>query len=697
MINLQRLVCVLLLHALPVFAGTNPNHVGNVSSTASADNLVLNWTAVNTDLYGNSLAIDHYNIYKSNTPNFIPDPNGLNRIGQPSTLSFTDIDALLDTSSDYYVVTAVAATGEESLVPSSVSGSTHLDLVYNPSGSNRYWLAVPAINPYNTASGVGNAALNISKVIRWDPLTQSEQDYDVTTVTGTDFALTPGEGVAIEITANTTLNLLGTHSTVDIPLNYNSDNFNRQWLSLPEPNAYPSASMLQQALPDASKLAITDNTNDSYTAWYQLNGVFMGADFPSSPGVSVVVSVTAASTFTAQTSVPNVAAQSTPDIGYESISISLSANAQDIDGTIDEYQWDFDGDGIFDATGATVQHTYQLPGSYLPTVLVTDNQGHRAVAYTSVSVNSLNVNISVSGFNPSLGELALIEYTLPLDGLVTINIYAQDGSLMKTLLNNSTQLAGLRSINWDGRDNNNAIVSDRDYYVSINYTVNGFTSTFDTRGHTGGTDMSTSISNISISQTLSPLSGEYVTINYVLPESGLVTVEITDANDNLVRTLNINQAQIGGLHSLVWDGADNNGFIVAPGTLFKVRVRATSLASNSLIILGTAPELSDISAAPLRFSPALNRYGVQANSSVNIQFNLNKGADVTATIYDSIGAAVRTLSAADLSAGANEISWNGRNGSNIKMATGHYIIKLEAQDSVGNLSTAFNIQTEIFY
>ncbi|MBN2080736.1 PKD domain-containing protein [bacterium] len=60
------------------------------------------------------------------------------------------------------------------------------------------------------------------------------------------------------------------------------------------------------------------------------------------------------------------------------LAVTLDATASsDPDGEIIFYEWDYEGDGLFDAfsTGAVAQHTYIQPGSYAPLVRVTDNGG----------------------------------------------------------------------------------------------------------------------------------------------------------------------------------------------------------------------------------------------------------------------------------------------------------------------------------
>jgi len=63
----------------------------------------------------------------------------------------------------------------------------------------------------------------------------------------------------------------------------------------------------------------------------------------------------------------------TPDTG-QVVSFDASDSA-DPDGSIILYEWDFDNDGITDATGMAVTHSWPNPGAYPVTLLVTDNDG----------------------------------------------------------------------------------------------------------------------------------------------------------------------------------------------------------------------------------------------------------------------------------------------------------------------------------
>jgi len=58
----------------------------------------------------------------------------------------------------------------------------------------------------------------------------------------------------------------------------------------------------------------------------------------------------------------------------------------DIDGEIVAYAWDFDGNGVFDASGPIVLHVYGAPGSYDARLTVTDDDGLTDTFTRTISV-----------------------------------------------------------------------------------------------------------------------------------------------------------------------------------------------------------------------------------------------------------------------------------------------------------------------
>jgi PKD repeat protein len=66
--------------------------------------------------------------------------------------------------------------------------------------------------------------------------------------------------------------------------------------------------------------------------------------------------------------------------------------SSDPDGSIVSYQWDFQNDGIFDASGQVVFHQYPAAGTYTVRLLATDNRGATGQALQTVAVAAVVVN-----------------------------------------------------------------------------------------------------------------------------------------------------------------------------------------------------------------------------------------------------------------------------------------------------------------
>lgn len=68
----------------------------------------------------------------------------------------------------------------------------------------------------------------------------------------------------------------------------------------------------------------------------------------------------------------------------------------------------------------------------------------------------------------SYGEIANISYTLPADGSVSVSIYKPANTLIKKLVDNQAQTAGVYTLSWDGRDSSGKPVSEAaDYIVKV--------------------------------------------------------------------------------------------------------------------------------------------------------------------------------------------------------------------------------------
>jgi hypothetical protein len=80
-------------------------------------------------------------------------------------------------------------------------------------------------------------------------------------------------------------------------------------------------------------------------------------------------------------------------VGDPPFSVNFDAGGSgDVDGTVDDYEWDLDGDGVFNETGDeadaqgsdTASYTYNAAGYYYAEVRVTDNEGLQDTATLEV-------------------------------------------------------------------------------------------------------------------------------------------------------------------------------------------------------------------------------------------------------------------------------------------------------------------------
>ena len=119
---------------------------------------------------------------------------------------------------------------------------------------------------------------------------------------------------------------------------------------------------------------VIDDTRASFVHTFNLEGDYtVQLTMEDSAGHSAT-----ASTTISVKSAPVVIASALPDSGPAPLDVALSAIISDADGSIQSYQWDFDGDGTIDYTStesANVNHQYSSPGLYSARLTVVDNDG----------------------------------------------------------------------------------------------------------------------------------------------------------------------------------------------------------------------------------------------------------------------------------------------------------------------------------
>ena len=120
-------------------------------------------------------------------------------------------------------------------------------------------------------------------------------------------------------------------------------------------------------------------------------------------------------TYVARNQPPQVNITASTTSGIAPVTVGLTANASDPDGSIVAYQWDF-GDGQT-STLAVTSHIYQTPGAFTAQVTVTDNLGATANASVTITISAPPLVVRV--LSPNGGETLLFDSTCNVRWSVT--------------------------------------------------------------------------------------------------------------------------------------------------------------------------------------------------------------------------------------------------------------------------------------
>ena len=297
----------------------------------------------------------------------------------------------------------------------------------------------------------------------------------------------------------------------------------------------------------------------------------------------------------------------------------------------------------------------------------------------SFAVGTAITDLTVSPEPVKIGSGTYIQYTLAQDAKIYINIYNETGDLVKNLLNGTSKLAGTLTQTWDGKDKNGVLVADGNYRITVEAK--------DTAGAQIGYMEKTvkaarlpAISSVTDTpDPFNPVLGEQSTIKYTLSSNAMVTVTIVK-NYITVRTIVLNVPQAAGVQTVLWDGRDDSGNLLADGPVtYQIDAVSPTEPTFKTTYKGTATVEKD--------NPAITGLAVNPNplkiagGSLSISYILSEDAKVTLKIVDSTGATVRTLlNAAAKKSGSNTTSWDGKNDSAVYVPEGNYSAVISAVD-----------------
>lgn len=166
-----------------------------------------------------------------------------------------------------------------------------------------------------------------------------------------------------------------------------------------------------------------------------------------------------------QGSNPTAIANAVPSNGEVPLTVSFNCVANDPDGSITLFEWDFNGDGTFEFSSPmpTATFTYTQPGTFNAVCRVTDDDGNRATARTSTTVirtggpgtPSVNatatpgsgnapLNVAFNGTATDNGTIVLWEWDFDGDGAYDYSS-ASSPAISRTYTNAGIFAAALRA------------------------------------------------------------------------------------------------------------------------------------------------------------------------------------------------------------------------------------------------------------
>lgn len=352
---------------------------------------------------------------------------------------------------------------------------------------------------------------------------------------------------------------------------------------------------------------------------------------------------------------PVVTASAQPSNGQVPLSVNFTASATDNEG-IALYEWDFEGDGVYDYSSTTTgntSHNYTVVGTYNPKLRVTDKLG----AFTIYSVPATQVLAAPVGSptitlnaNPSTGNAPLaVGFTTTINNnggsaIVKYEIdFTGDG-----IYDFTSSTTGSASYSYPTAGT---------YFPKLRVTnAAGFSST-DSVQVTVKQNVSLTVST----DTIDTAAGGTVNITTTLGAATNAGIIIEKRGGTLVRTLVPVGQRTAGTYTDIWDGKDDSGVFVAEGDYYAIFLyEFNGIMQRYDLALTTGGG---------QYNPTRTRIGSSFspfnNAPMVVDITLAKASEVDAFIgrFNVNTRLVTLLQRVPLGRGTHRVTWNGDNGS----------------------------------
>lgn len=443
----------------------------------------------------------------------------------------------------------------------------------------------------------------------------------------------------------------------------------------------------------------TGNTSFEYTTQGVFNAQLRVTD---SRGASTLYTTPTTKVIAASQGSPSVTASGSPLTGNAPLTVNLSANAVDPQSKgFKLYEWDFDGDGIFEynsSTSASTSFTYVGAGKFYPRIKVTTTDDRITYDSLEVTINqTVSLSVATDTIDVLQGENTTIHTTTTAQSEMKIVIEDRDYNVIRIIQDWTVREAGSYDDTWDGKDAHNELVKEADYYAVLLYKVGNEIKRVDLRDSTGGRRYNPPRNENP--RSFAPYDNRPMKMNFTLSKpSEVVSFIGYDYTDTRVVTLRSREVLGKGTYTDNWNSLNDEGMYIMPppGRWFLYGVWAFELADN-VIYVKSGAHVSAIVATPPIFTPDSHEAeGKQA--TLKIHFTLNKVANIELQFIDSAsGVAVATRTYDNVPSGEQIIEFDGKDNNGVYLHPGKYSVGIRAVDENGYRSMMEYTVTRINY
>ena len=340
-------------------------------------------------------------------------------------------------------------------------------------------------------------------------------------------------------------------------------------------------------------------------------------------------------------------------------------------------------------------------GTYALRLLSTDKAGNAAgVTTTPLTIGNYSATANVLQFNPSTNGTITYSSIVPFPLTQTLVVKNAAGTVVRTLVDAASRNAGTYDDVWNGRDEANVIVPDGPYFYFVTVTEGASTLEWDL-SNVFHNDFGAYNDGLVV-PAYDPFNNKPMTFNYNFSQAALVSIATSIHPGSVVGDCAtptstfycpvVDLFQEAGPQTFTWSGIDHTGAYRPIRSVAIVSNRAR-FPKNAVVAFGSRPRVTNVKVTPPVFGPAV---GTQA-----VEFDLttfqSQPADVSITFRNlTANSILRTITAAQQSAGHNTLSWDGRADNGMLVAPGAYVVTVTVTDALGNTAIG-QILTTIQY